>query len=166
MTGQPARSPLPRSAQPHAAEPDMHHITVQRRRRTILGEQRDRPGALAALVKCFDGPAPRRSLAIVDLAQIQHVPLHLSTAANPAVLDDAPIAMLLTVLATDLVAQKHAARLSQLCAVSQATWSAPQAVAANHRAADPHFSVTYPRRAPAKSPDSRVSSVSLSPTFA
>src|SRR5208283_3774916 len=105
MTGQPARSPLPRSAQPYAAEPDVHHITVQRRRRTILGEQRDLLGVLATLVKCFDGPAPRRSLAIVDLAQIQHVPLHRSTAANPAVLYDTPVAMLLTVLAADLVAQ-------------------------------------------------------------
>jgi len=27
-----------RSAQPHAAEPDVHHITVQRRRRTILAQ--------------------------------------------------------------------------------------------------------------------------------
>src|SRR5271157_4562988 len=160
MTGQPARSPLPRSAQPHAAEPDVHHITVQRRRRTILGEQRDLPGVLATLVKCFDGPAPRRSLAIVDLAQIQHVPLHRSTAANPAVLYDAPVAMFLTVLAADLVAQKHAARLSQLCAVSQATWSAPQTVAANHRAADPRFSVTYLRGGARKSLESRVSSES------
>src|SRR5208283_1558548 len=130
MTGQPARSPLPRSAQPHAAEPDVHHITVQRRRRTILGEQRDLPGVLATLVKCFDGPAPRRSLAIVDLAQIQHVPLHRSTAANPAVLNDAPVAILLTVLA------------------------------ANHRAADPRFSVTYLRGGARKSLESRVSSES------
>jgi hypothetical protein len=45
-------------------------------------------------------------VAVVDLAQMQHVPLHRPTAQNPAVLDDAPVAMLLAVLPANLVAQE------------------------------------------------------------
>ena len=88
MTGQPARSPLPRSAQPHAAEPDVHHITVQRRRRTILGEQRDLPSVLATLVKCFAGPAPAmteiRLGTPVRVVRIEAVDLHLGPKLSDA----------------------------------------------------------------------------------
>ena len=134
MARQPAGAPLPRPVQPQSAEPDMHHIAVQRRRVPILGEQRDLSGLLAALVECLDRPAPRRALAVVDLAQIQHMPLHRPAAGHPAVLHDAPVAMLLAVLPAKLVAQKHAARLSKPVPVSQGTWSAPHAVVADFRA--------------------------------
>src|SRR4029077_13564809 len=40
---------------------------------------------------------------------------------------DAPVAMLLAVFAANLVAQKHDRRLPKTTAVSQETWSAPQA---------------------------------------
>jgi hypothetical protein len=43
--------------------------------------------------------APRGALTVVDLAQIQHVPLHDSPAGHPAVLDNAPITVLLAVFA-------------------------------------------------------------------
>jgi hypothetical protein len=43
-------------------------------------------------------------LAVVDLAQIKYVSLHRPAAGDPAVLDDAPIAVLLAVLAAKLVA--------------------------------------------------------------
>ena len=100
---------MPRPAQPQSAEPDMHHIAIQSRRRTILGEQRDLSRFLASLVERFDRLAPCGSLAVIDLAQIQHLPLHRPPAGHPAVLDDAPVAVLLAVLAANLVAQKHAA---------------------------------------------------------
>ena len=51
MARQPASAPLPRPVQPQTAQPDMHHIAVQRRCRPILGEQRDLSGLLAALVE-------------------------------------------------------------------------------------------------------------------
>ena len=38
MARQPTRTPLPRPAQPQATEPDMHHIAIERRSRTILGK--------------------------------------------------------------------------------------------------------------------------------
>ena len=82
----------------------MHHIAIQWRRRTILGEQRDLFAGLSALVQRLDRLAPRGTLAVVDLAQIQHMPLHRATAGDPAVLDNAPIAVLLAVFAAKLVA--------------------------------------------------------------
>src|SRR3954454_10661577 len=108
MACQPTRAPLSRSAQPQAAEPDMHYIAGQRRRGAILGKQRDLFAILAALVKRLDRLAPCCSLAVVDLAQIQHMPLHRSTTTHTAVLHDAPVAMLLAIFAANLVAQKHA----------------------------------------------------------
>src|SRR6266853_2608253 len=110
MAGQPAGAPLPRPVQPQSAEPDMHHIAIQNWRRAVLGEQRDLPRVLASLVERFDRSAPRGFLAVIDLAQIQHLPLHRPPARHPAVLDDAPVAVLLAVLLANLVAQKHAAR--------------------------------------------------------
>jgi hypothetical protein len=46
----------------------MHHIAICRRRRTILGEQRDLPADLPALVERLDRLAPGGALAVVDLA--------------------------------------------------------------------------------------------------
>jgi hypothetical protein len=82
----------------------MHHIAVQCWCRPILGEQRDLSGLLAALVECLDRPAPRSALAVIDLAQIQHMALHRTAAGHPTVLDDAPVAVLLPVLPAKLVA--------------------------------------------------------------
>src|SRR6187549_1128471 len=108
----------------------MHHIAIQRRPRAILGKQRDLSGLPVALVECLDCLAPCRSLIIVDLSQMQHVPLYRAPAGHTAVFNDAPIAVLLAVLAANLVAQKHDARLPKPPAVSQGTWSAPHAVSA------------------------------------
>jgi hypothetical protein len=76
----------------------MHHIAVQCRRLPIVGQQCDLSGLLAVLVKCLDRPAPRSTLAVTDLAQIQHVSLHHAPARHPAVFHDAPVAVLLAVL--------------------------------------------------------------------
>jgi hypothetical protein len=82
----------------------MHHIAVQRRCLPILGEQRDLSGLLAVLIERLDRPAPRSALAVIDLAKIQHVSLHRATARHPAVLHNAPVAVLLAVLPANLVA--------------------------------------------------------------
>ena len=104
MARQPTSAPLPRPAQPQAAEPDVHHIAIQQWRRAILAEQRDLPAGLLPLVERLDRLAPCSALAVVDLAQLQHVPLHRPAAGDPAVLDAAPITVLLAVLAAKLVA--------------------------------------------------------------
>jgi hypothetical protein len=49
-------------------------------------------------------------LRIVDLAQIQHVPLHHAPAGDAGVFDNAPIAMLLAILPADFAAQERSVR--------------------------------------------------------
>ena len=135
----------------------MHHIAIQRRPRAIFRKQRDLSGLPVALVKCLDCLAPCRSLIIVDLSQMQHVPLYRAPAGHTAVFNDAPIAVLLAVLAANLVAQKHDARLPKPPAVSQGTWSAPHAVSAVFPVLLLRFSVTYRSRRKAKFPELPVS---------
>ena len=64
----------------------------------------------ALMLKDLDRPPPRQLLRAVDLAQIQHVPLHHAAASDPRVLDNAPIAMLLAILAAVFVPQEHDGR--------------------------------------------------------
>src|SRR5271167_5030504 len=116
----------------------MHDIAIQCRRRTILREQSDRFAGLSAPVECLDRLAPCGALAVVDLAQIKHVPLHRPTAGYPTVLHDAPIAVLFAVLAAKLMAQKHDASLPKSLTVSQPSWSAPQPLSVNGRLRNPH----------------------------
>src|SRR5882757_11026457 len=78
--------------------------------------------------------------------------LHRPTAGHAPVLDDAPVAVLLAVFPANLVAQKHDRRLPKPAAVSQDTWSAPQAVSAVSRTLTLGFSVTYRHLAGAKFP--------------
>src|SRR5947209_18263257 len=77
----------------------MHHVAVQRWPRAILGKQRDLSAMSTALVERFDRLAPCRSLVVVDLSQMKHMSLHRAPAGNTAVFNDAPIAVLLAVLA-------------------------------------------------------------------
>src|ERR1700758_1894139 len=104
MARQPASTPLPWAAESQTTQPDVHHVAIQRRRRTILGKQRDLFAGLPALIERLDRLAPCSTLAVVDLAQIKHVPLHRPAAGDAAVLHDAPVAALLAVFATNLVA--------------------------------------------------------------
>ncbi len=55
----------------------------------------------------FDRTAPGQLLRGVDLAQIQHVPLHDPAAGHTAVLHYAPVAVLLAVLLAGRGAQEH-----------------------------------------------------------
>ena len=82
----------------------MHDIAIQWRWRTILGKERDLFAGLPVLVERHDRLAPGGLLAVVDLAEIKHMPLHRSSAGYPAVLHDAPIAVLLAVFAAKFMA--------------------------------------------------------------
>src|ERR1700760_3746280 len=163
MARQPAPTPLPGTTESQTTEPNMHHIALQRWRRTILGKQRDLFAGLPVLVERLDRLAPRSSLAVVDLAQIKHMPLHRPAAGYPTVLHDAPIAVLFAVFAAKLVAQKHDASLPKPLAVSQDPWSAPHAGSARSCRFRPHYSWLdrHPERAefsePRPSCESRAS---------
>ena len=55
---------------------------------------------------------PSFMLAIVDLAEIQHLALHHFTAATSLVLDNIPIAMLFAVFVASVESQEHANQLN------------------------------------------------------
>jgi hypothetical protein len=93
---QPARSPLPRPAEPQLRQLDPDDRRVcQQPFAAVFGKQRQRPQSCLAAPQNLDRPPPRQLLRTVDLAQIQHVPLHYAAAGDPRVLDNAPVAMLL-----------------------------------------------------------------------
>jgi hypothetical protein len=60
-----------------------------------------------AVLEHFDRAAPSQLLRVVDLAEIQHLPLHHAPAGYTLVLDHAEVAVLLTVLLPNLLAQEH-----------------------------------------------------------
>ena len=103
---QPARAPLPRPMQPHVPDVHSHHLARQIRGFPIGREQRHLRRT-RSVPQHFDRAAPRRALAIVDLAEIEHLPLHHPTVAAAAVLDHAPVAVLLAVLEASLGAHEH-----------------------------------------------------------
>src|SRR5271155_5134400 len=64
-------------------------------------------GLPGAFIEDLNRLAPRRSLAIVDLSKIQHLPLNHATIMNAPVLHNRPCPMSLAVLVANLGAQKH-----------------------------------------------------------
>ncbi len=83
----------------HRIEPHLHAVRLRvLGNRSIGGEQGQLRMSLRLLIEGFDHTAPRRELAVVDLAEIQHLPLHDLAARTALVLDNIPVAMLLAVL--------------------------------------------------------------------
>ena len=108
LAGEPARAPLPRPMQLHGPEPDLHAMTLGViGQRPIGGEQGQLSGLLRPLVEGLDHPAPGFLLAVVDLAEIKHLPLHHLAAGAALALDNAPVAVLLAVLEASIRAQIH-----------------------------------------------------------
>src|SRR6266511_3352906 len=103
---QPARSPLARPAELELRQlqPDNRAI-VKKTFTAVLGKQRQRP--LGAVFHNRDRFAPCLFLAVVDLAQIEHMPLHHASLADALALNNAPVAVLLAVLLANQCAQKH-----------------------------------------------------------
>src|SRR5271163_1760271 len=86
LTGQPARAPLSRPMQLHRVEPHLH--TVRLRvfgKRPIGRKQKELRVVASVFIKGFDLPTPSFMLAIVDLAEIQHLALHHFTAAKSSI---------------------------------------------------------------------------------
>ena len=103
---QPTRAPLPRPMQTQVLDVDANRLAIQLRRFPIVGKQRHRHWARVP-PQHLDRFAPGRPLAVVDLAEIEHLPLYHTPVAVAAVLDHAPVTMLLAVLETSLGAHKH-----------------------------------------------------------
>jgi hypothetical protein len=97
----------------HRFEPHLHAKAlgmVRHRHRPLGRKQSKLPMPPAPLVEPFDHPAPRRVLAIVDLAQIQHRTLHHATARAALAFDNAPVTVLLAVLPSPCESQVHGGR--------------------------------------------------------
>ena len=103
---QPASPPLARALQTEILDVDANRLAFQLRCFPIVGKQRHRHGPRIPL-QHLDRPAPGRPLAVVDLAEIEHLPLHHTPVAVAAVLDHAPVTVLLAVLETSLGAHEH-----------------------------------------------------------
>src|SRR5208337_1232511 len=98
----------PRPVQLHGPEPDLHARALRMvGQRPIGGEQGQLSGLLRPLVEGLDHPAPGFLLAVVDLAEIKHLPLHHLAAGAALALDNAPVAVLLAVLEASIRAQIH-----------------------------------------------------------
>src|SRR5207344_1429476 len=107
------RAPLARTMQLHLVEPHLHAIRSGMLRHCSFGREQ---GQLRRLIGSFversDNLAPRRALAIVDLAKVQHIALHHLAAGTTLALDNIPVAMLFAVFAPSVASQIHA-RLMQ-----------------------------------------------------
>jgi hypothetical protein len=108
LTGQPARSPLPRPAQGERRETKTHRrCVIAHRRAAVLREQRQRPRFARGLVEHFDRLAPSRGLRRMDLSQIESLPLHHPAVVETPILDDVPIDVRLAVFLASGLPQKH-----------------------------------------------------------
>ena len=76
----------------------LHRFGQRLRRRAILREQGDLRYPPRTLIESLNSAAPLCLLAAGDLAQVQHLPLNGLAAAHAAVLNHAPVAVLLAVL--------------------------------------------------------------------
>src|SRR5467141_4339506 len=107
----PTRAPLPRPAQPQLRQLDADDRNVRQQSFTaVLRKQRQRAGLRGAILQYRDRPPPRQFLRVVDLAEVQHVPLHHAPPGDPRVLDNAPVAVLLAILPANFAAQERDGR--------------------------------------------------------
>jgi hypothetical protein len=73
-------------------------------------------------IEGFDQLAPGPALAVIDLAEIQHLPLdYLATGAALA-LDDIPVAMLFAVFEASVESQEHDANQPTPSDVAKKRW--------------------------------------------
>ena len=113
LTRQPARAPLPRPMQFHRLEPHLDAMRLRVFGNCAIGrKQGELRVAACPFIKGFDLPTPILMLGVVDLAEVQHLPLHHSAASTTLVLDNIPIAMLLAVFEAPVESQEHANQLT------------------------------------------------------
>jgi hypothetical protein len=99
---------LPRPMQLHAIKPHLHAMALRVvRNRAIGGKQRKLSVAAGVFVKRLDHAAPGFMLAVVDLAEIQHLALHHLPGHAAAVLNNIPVPMFLAVFEASVEAQKQ-----------------------------------------------------------
>jgi hypothetical protein len=87
-------------------EPDLDHITVQARCRTIFREDGHLFWLGLSLPHYFDQLTPTCFLTVIDLPQIQYLPLNNPLPLGTSVFHDTPVAVFFAVFKAGLGAQK------------------------------------------------------------
>jgi hypothetical protein len=95
------------------AELDLHDLVFKIRYWTVFGKQRNRLGTGAAPFEHLDRFTPRLVLRVIDLPEIKYLALYNAITLATAILNDAPVAVLLTVFETSRGAQKHAGSVTK-----------------------------------------------------
>ena len=97
--------------------------------RTVGRKQGQLGVAARPFIKGFDRTTPILLLAVVDLAEVQHLALHHSAASTALALDNIPIAMFFAVLQASIESQEHDATQTTLNRTDQKdTWSTLQTI--------------------------------------
>ena len=113
----------------HRVETHLQAVTFGVRRNfAIGGKQRQLAMPPRAFIKGFDQLAPSLMLDIVDLAQIQHLPLHHLATGAAFVLDNIPVAMLFAIFEASVEPQEHANQPTPNHSDQKDTWSTLQAI--------------------------------------
>lgn len=100
---------MPRTLQPHLVHAYVNHIAIDGLNWSIFRKQRNRAWRIFAIFQYLYRAPPGFSLAVVDLAQIENMPLHHTPVAEAMVLDDAPVAVFFAVLDSPSHPKEHAA---------------------------------------------------------
>ena len=124
-----ACAPLPRPMQLHAIKPHLHAMAVRvLRNRATGGKQRQLPVVARVFVERLDHPTPGFVLAVVDLAEIQHLALRHLPGHAAAVLNNIPIPMFLAVFQASVEAREHDAQFTPSPNGAKGTWSTLQTI--------------------------------------
>jgi hypothetical protein len=114
----------------HAIKPHLHAMALRVIRNCAIGGKRRKLSVAASiLVKRLDHAAPGFMLAVVDLAEIQHLALHHLPGRAAAALNNIPVPMFLAVFEASVEAQKHDAnQVTPSPNGAKGTWSTLQTI--------------------------------------
>ena len=108
LTDDPAGAPLPRALQPELAEAHLHaDVDRVRRDRPVGREQGQAELAVRAPFDGLDAPEPAGLLTVVELPEVEHAPIDGPAVGTALLLLDAPVSVLLAVLASQMAAEVH-----------------------------------------------------------
>ena len=108
FASQPAVAIRPRSLQFHLAEFHLHAVDRVGGNRAVLRKQTQWCDSLLCFIKYLQRPAPCRLLAVVDFAQVQHLPLRYFPRLQPPTFHHRVVPVRLAVFDPRIAAQKHA----------------------------------------------------------
>lgn len=108
LADDPTGAPLPRALQGHLAEAELHADRRRMRRdRPVNGEQGQLHRPLAPLFDRLDAAQPRGLLTVVDLPEIEEMPIDCASIGAALLLRDTPVAVLLAVFHAAMAFEVH-----------------------------------------------------------